>query len=118
MKADVKLLARVYCLAAAVVLIALGLGAWTEGRGNQYSGALLCGTGLFLFAGAFAGPARLTALLALCICFFGAAFLIGTGLQLLHAQWPSGATLTLWLAELAACAAAAPLALRLYRASL
>jgi len=110
--------ARLYCAIASAALIAYGLGAWTEGRGNNYSGALACGGGLFIFTGLFAHTQRLTALLGLCICFFGAAFCITSGLQLWNEQWPSGKMIVIWAAELIGCALAWPIARRLYLASL
>jgi hypothetical protein len=111
---DLRFAARLYCATAGAVLIALGLSAWDADRAKPIIGALLAGAGLFLIAGCFGRPTRLTAMLALCALCFGGAFLAGLGHLLLALQVPAGSIVRLLLIELAATLVAARLARSLY----
>lgn len=110
------LLARVYCGLAAVLLLGLGLMAWSQ-RGDTGTGALLCGVGLFLGAGQFGNRTRLTAMTALCVAFFGLAAAFGLLGHVARDEAPTNLTLLQWAAELAASAIGFLLARRLFRAA-
>lgn len=115
---DLRFAARLYCATTGAVLIALGLSAWDADRASPIIGAMLAGAGLFLIAGCFGRPSRLTAMLALCALCFGGAFLAGLGHLLLALQRPAMAIVRLLLIELAAAVVAARLARSLYLESL
>lgn len=115
---DLRFAAKLYCTATGAVLIALGLSAWGVDRANPIIGAMLAGTGLFLIAGSFGRPTRLTAMLAICALCFGAAFLAGLGYALLALSLPSWPVLRLLLIELVAAVVATVLARRMYLESL
>lgn len=118
MRLDLNFAAKLYCTAAGAVLIALGLSAWGADSGKPIIGAMLAGAGLFLIAGSFGRPTRLTAMLALCALCFGGAFLAGLGYALLALALPSWPVLRLLLIELLATLVAATLARRMYLESL
>lgn len=115
---DATFVARLYCAVAGATLIALGLAAWNADRSNPYIGALLSGTGLFLVAGTFGRPTRLTAMLSLCALFAGGAFISGLGFMVLALSIPTWAQLGVLTIKLAAALLAIVLARQLYRQSL
>lgn len=115
---DLRFAARLYCATTAAVLIALGLSAWDADRAHPVIGALLAGAGLFLIAGCFGRPTRLTAMLALCALCFGGAFLAGLGYALLALAVPGWPVVQMLLVELTAALIAARLARALYLESL
>ncbi len=117
-RGDLRLAARLYCVASGAVLIALGLSVWDADRANPIIGAMLAGAGLFLVAGSFGRPTRLTAMLALCALCFGVAFLAGLGYALLALAVPGWPVVRLLLIELAAALVAATMARGLYLESL
>ncbi len=117
-RGDLRFAARLYCVASGAVLIALGLSAWDADRANPIIGAMLAGAGLFLVAGSFGRPTRLTAMLALCALCFGGAFLAGLGYALLALAVPGWPVVRLLLIELAAALVAATMARGLYLESL
>ena len=115
---DATFAARLYCAVAGAALIALGLAAWKADRSNPYTGALLFGSGLFLVAGTFGRPSRLTSMLSLCALFAGGAFVSSLGFLVLAMAIPSWAQLGLLALKLSAALLAIALARRMYRQSL
>ena len=111
---DLRFAARLYCAVTGAVLIAFGLSAWGSDRANPIIATLLAGAGLFLIAGSFGRPTRLTAMLSLCALCFGGAFLAGLGYALLALVLPAWPVVRLLLIELAAAVVAARLARSLY----
>lgn len=114
-QADATFAARLYCAVAGATLIALALAAWDADRSNPFIGALLGGSGLFLVAGTFGRPTRLTAMLSLCALFAGGAFISGLGYLVLALAIPSWAQLGVLAIKLAAALLAISLARRMYR---
>lgn len=111
---DLRFAARLYCATTGAVLIALGLSARNADRASPITATLLAGAGLFLIAGSFGRPTRLTAMLSLCALCFGGAFLAGLGYALLALAMPAFPVVRLLLIELAAALVAARLARGLY----
>jgi len=106
---------RIYCGLIAMLLIGLGLSTWSDDRANLFLGAILCGVGVFMSAGLFGRPARVLAMLGLCVAFSLLSFAFSLGLLVLHGEAPSTGTLTVWAIELSAGSVAATLARSLYR---
>ncbi|GAC1621816.1 MAG: hypothetical protein NVS9B10_05030 [Nevskia sp.] len=105
MKADLRLIGRLYCALIALLLIALGFSIWHADRDRPYLGAMLCGTGAFMAAGLF----------GLCVAVALLSFAFSLGLLLLHGEVPGTGTWSVWAIEIVAGGVAAVLARQLYR---
>lgn len=105
---------RLYCAFMALLLIGLGVSAWSASRDNLYLGAMLCGVGVFMLAGLFGSITRVLALLGLSAAFALLSFAFSLGGLLLRGAAPGSGTLTVWAIELMAGGLATVLARSLY----